>query len=309
MSTTFAPPQGSPVVTPPCAPLQPPLEPTGDSRRGRRPLLLLVAVAALVALGVGALVAVAGGSDEGVSLPAAEPFDLAAAAQTTISSQTVEFDLAVSAGDYGTVSMTGAVDNETRLAKVTTDMSGLLGLDEPMLGDAGLEVLVDGQNDVVYLSAEALSGLLPADSAWISLDLARLAEISGTPLEEMRGQFLVDPADAARMLLDADDVTEVGTETIDGVATMHYRVTVDVADALAASPQLGSELGGADVDLPDAVVYDVWVTEANELRRASVDLDVAGQSVSMVLDLTTTDERLDLEIPTSSFDITSWLDW
>lgn len=289
-----------------------PIEPVDatPSPRRRRGVALVVAVVALLGLGVGALVALtAGGRGDGVALPEAEPFDLAAAAQTTISARTVEFDLTVTAGEFGAVAIAGAVDNETELARVTTDLSSLMGLGQPMPGDGSMELLVDGADDVVYLSAEALSGLLPSESPWISLDLARLAEITGTPLEEMQGQVLVDPAESARMLLEAENVTEVGTETIDGVETKRYQVTVDIAAALAASPQLGGQLDAAGAEVPDTVVYDVWVTADNELRRAAVDLDVAGQSVSMVLDMTTTDEPLDVEIPAESFDITSWLDW
>jgi hypothetical protein len=292
-------------------PPQMPLEPVDAAPPGhRRPVLLVVAVMALVALGVGALAALtAGGRDGGRSLPDAEPFDLAAAAQTTISARTVEFGLSVTAGEFGTMRVDGAVDNETQLARVTTDLSSLMGLGEPMPVETGIELVVDGENDVVYLSAEALSGVLPSESPWISIDLARLAESTGTPLEDMRGQVLVDPAEAARLLLEAENATAVGAETIDGVETTRYQVTVDVAAALAASPQLGGQLDTAGADVPETVVYDVWVTADNELRRAAVDLDVAGRSVSMVLDMTTTDEPLDVELPDESFDITSWLDW
>jgi hypothetical protein len=314
MSTTFAPPTGPVVWAPPASPgadalsLGPSDPPTSPGGR-RRPVALALAVVAVVGLGVAALVALtAGGADQGVTLPDAPAFDLAAAAQSTIEARTVEFDLVVTTGQLGRMSLTGAVDNETQLARVTTDLSRLLGTDG-MLGGATIEVLVDGANDTVYLAADALAGLLPAGSSWISLDLARLAELTGEPLADMRGQILVDPAEAARMLLDADEVDEVGTEIIDGVDTMRYRVTVDVAAALAASPQLGGPLDPAGAELPETIVYDVWVTEANELRRAAVDLVVAGETVSMVLDMTTAEGRLDLEIPADAFDITAWLDW
>ena len=177
-------------------------------------------------LGVGAFVAV--GSSDGDTLPAVEPFSLAAAAQNTIDARSVEFDLTVSAGDLGDVTVAGAVDNETELMSVSADLAALLSLDAAMpVGDGSVELLFDASTGMVYLSADALGDLLPADSAWVSADLGVLAEKSGTSLEEMQNELFVDPAESARLLLDSDNVVEVGSETIDGVDTVHYEVTVD----------------------------------------------------------------------------------
>ena len=318
MNSTYAPPSAPPLWGPPSPAVDIPdvggtPDPPSPSGR-RRPGLLITAVVALVALGVGAFVALGDSSgDAGVALPPAPAFDLAAAAQGTVDARTVEYDLTVSAGDLGGVTVSGALDNETKLATVTADMSTLLDLDGSLPIDGGIELLVDGANGVVYLGADALGGLLPADSAWISIDLAVLAERSGVSLDELRSQFVVDPAASARALLDADNAIELGSEEIDGVAVRHYEVTVDLAAAIAAAPQAAEEfdvdLGQLDAVLPETVTYDVWVTEDNQLRRAAFDVTVADQTVSMVLDMTTSGERLDLQIPADAFDVTSWLDW
>ena len=317
MSTTFAPPSTPPAWGPPSptdgvAAVGMPDAPAPSGRR--RPALLVVAVVALVALGVGAFVALGDSSgDAGVTLPPAEAFDLAAAAQGTVDARTVDYDLTVTAGGLGSVTLSGALDNETKLATVAADMSTLLGLDGSLPIDGGIELLVDGANGVVYLGADALGGLLPADSAWISIDLAVLAERSGVALDDLRSEFVVDPAASAQALLDADNAVELGTEEIDGVTVRHYEVTVDLAAAIAAAPQAAeqfdAELGELDAVLPDTVIYDVWVTEDNQLRRASFDVTVADQTVSMVLDMTTSGEPLDLQVPADAFDVTSWLDW
>jgi hypothetical protein len=268
----------------------------------------------LVALGVGGFVALGDSAgDAGVTLPPAEAFDLAAAAQGTVDARTVEYDLTVTAGGLGSVTVSGAVDNETKLAAVGADMSTLLGLDGSLPIDGEIQLLVDGTDGIVYLGADALGGLLPADSAWISIDLAVLAERSGVSLDDLRSEFVVDPAASAQALLDADNAVELGTEEIDGVTVRHYEVTVDLAAAIAAAPQAAeqfdAELDQLDALLPDTVTYDVWVTEDNQLRRAAFDLTVADQTVSMVLDMTTSSEPLDLQVPTDAFDVTSWLDW
>ena len=266
-----------------------------------------MAVAAIVALAVGALVAVGSSNSDGVALP--EPFSLAAAAQNTIDARSVEFDLTVTAGDLGDVTVAGAIDNETKLVSVSTDLSALLSLDPTLPIDGSIELLFDASTGVVYISADALGGLLPGDSAWVSADLGVLAEESGASLEDIQEKLFVDPAESARMLLDSDNVVEVGNETIDGVDTVHYEVTVDVADAIAALPQAGSKLDEVGVDLPASVTYDVWVTSDNQLRRASFDVTVADQTVAMVLDMRPSDQPLAKQLPTESFDITGLLDW
>jgi hypothetical protein len=124
MTTTFAPPSppvsgsaADPVVWGPPSPGPEPsgqlsFEPAGSPSGRRRPVVLALAVVAVVGLGVAALVALtAGGSERGVPLPEAQPFDLAAAAQTTIEARTVEFELAVTSGAFGAMSLRGAVDN------------------------------------------------------------------------------------------------------------------------------------------------------------------------------------------------------
>ena len=320
MSSTFAPPTGPPVTGASSARLPevqfPEIEPVlaaapiSDGRGRHRPFALAAAVVAVMALGVGAFVAFTGnGSGEGGDV--AEPYSLMAAAQGAVSARTVEFDLTVSAADLAEISVLGAVDNESQLVSVNTDLSSLLALgDMPLpLGDGAMTVLFDGDSGVVYLDAGTLGGFLSQGAAWVSIDLGALAELSGQSLDDLQGGLGFDPTDIARSLLDTENATEVGVETIDGVETKHFEVTVDIAAALAAVPQADIDLTLPDIDLPDTVVYDVWVTADNQLRRVSFDTDIAGQSIAMQLDMTTSDEPSGIELPAESevFDLTGLL--
>jgi hypothetical protein len=301
MTSTFAPPTGPPVTGAPAATL-PEIEPAPATPPGRRrPLALAAAVIAVVALGVGAFVALAGGRSGDVA-EVAEPYSLLAAAESTIAARTVEFDLTVSAADLVDVTVSGAVDNESKIVSVTTDLSSLLALGEmPMsLGGGDMTVLVDGSSGVVYLDAGALGGFLPDGAAWVSIDLGVLAEQSGQSLDDLRSEFALDPTDIARTLLDTDNATEIGADTIDGVETRRFQVTVDLAEALAAVPQAEIDPTLGDIDFPDTVTYDVWITADNQLRRVSFDTEIAGQSISMLLDMTTTGESLGVELPADS---------
>jgi hypothetical protein len=275
--------------------------------------VLAVAVTALLALGIGAAAGMATGGDDAVSARTATAvplFSLASATESTLAARTVEFELTATLPGVGDAAMSGVVDNETGLVAVRGDVSDLLpdtmGTELPLGGEVELIVA----DDVAYVGASGLSELLPIETPWISLDLAVLAEKTGTDSDDLPG-IAIDPRDIAQVLLDADDVTEIGPETIDGEETVRSRVVLDLGDPLASLPEmegaLDEQLDG--VELPETVSYDVWVTADNELRRVALDLDVAGQGVGFVLDLTTSDEPPAVEIPADAFDLTAWLDW
>lgn len=301
MNSTFAPPTGPPVTGSPASALpETELVPVAaPSPRGRRRAFALVATAgAVVAVGLVALVAFAGSrSDDGADV--AEPYSLIAAAENTIAARTVEFDLTISASDLADIAVSGAVDNESQLVSVTTDLSSLLALgDTPIpFGGGEMAVLVDGSTGVLYLDASALGGFLPDNAGWVSIDLSALAEQSGQPLDDVEDEFALDPSDIARSLLDTEDAVEVGVDTIDGVEVRHYEVSVDVAAALAAVPQAELDPAVDDIELPDTITYDVWITADNQLRRVSFGTEIAGQTIGMQLDMTTSDEPLDVELP------------
>jgi hypothetical protein len=300
MTSTFAPPTGPPVTHLSSEP-RGEFEPADAPRGRRRSVALAVAVLGVVALGIGALVALTGDTSNRGDV--AEPYSLIAAAETAIGARTVEFDLSVSAAELAEVTVSGAVDNESQLVSVTTDLSSLLALgDVPMpLGDGGeVALLLDGANGVVYLDASMLGGFLPSDAAWVSIDLGVLAEQGGESLDDLQGDFGFDPSQIAQSLLDADTVTEVGVETIDGVEVKRFRVDVDITAALAAVPQADLDAQLGDIELPDTVGYDVWVTADNQLRRVTFGTEIAGQPISMQLDMTTSNDALGLELPAES---------
>ena len=312
MTSTFAPPTGPPVTGSPASTLpETELVPTAaPSPRGRRGLALVAAAGAVMALGLAALVAFAGsGSGDGADV--AEPYSLIAAAENTIAARTVEFDLTVSASDLAEVTVSGAVDNESQLVSVTTDLSSLLALgDAPIpFGGGDMTVLVDGSTGVVYLDASALGGFLPDSAGWVSIDLGTLAEQSGQALDDLQDEFALDPSDIARSLLDTEDAVEVGVDTIDGVEVRHYEVSVDIAAALATVPQAELDPAIGDIELPDTITYDVWITADNQLRRVSFGTEIAGQTIGMQLDMTTSDESLGIELPADGdvFDLTGLL--
>ncbi|MGQ0843287.1 MAG: hypothetical protein ACT4QF_04050 [Sporichthyaceae bacterium] len=167
----------------------------------------------------------------------------------------------------GTGAFRGGADP---VAQATFDRIEALGMN---LG-GGLEYrLVDRH---AYLKLGEAWQKLPADAGAVQVG----------PLDST---VLTDPMGRLRAMLDTDDVVEVGTETIDGTKTTHYRArtkTVGLLGSASPSPapggevaselekalreRLGSILGGGSPQV------DVWVDERYRARRFVLALPMLG---------------------------------
>jgi hypothetical protein len=126
-----------------------------------------------------------------------------------------------------------------------------------------------------------------------------MKELTGTQLSESS-----DPASAAKVLAAiGDDVTKVGTETVHGVRTTHYRGTVDVA---ASAAKLSDSFAKAAIDKLEAsgvrkLPVDVYLDDQGRLRRLTehVTVTVKGvqDDVTTRIDLYDFGTKVDVQVP------------
>jgi hypothetical protein len=260
-------------------------------------VLLIAGMLAVVALGVAALLSIGRGSTG---------YSLAAAAEQTAAADTLTIDMTMTVGSMGEMTMRASVDQDAQLMTVTMDMGTLLGASAASGEPSGIEMIVDGAGGVIYVAAGALLDEIEGSPTWVSMGLEQLALLNGLTPDDLRGQLSMDPGASAQLLLDADadgSVTQVGVEEIDGEQLMHYQVTVRTADVMAATPQTKQQLdqltamGGV---LPETIVYDVWVTEDDELRRIGFEMPVMNESMRVETTYRSIDEPLDVTIPSGS---------
>lgn len=274
-------------------------EPVAPKRSGRTWALLVAVVAVLVA-GVGAFFLLSGGGDGGDADGAVDgaQYSLAAAAQQAAEARTVTFDMEMEAGPLGALTMTGAADRDAQLMTMSMDMGDVMGI-----GEGSVEMILDVAGGVMYMSADGFGDMMPVQAEWFSIDLATMAEMNGQSLDDLRDEFAFDPTASAALLL-GEDAVELGIEEIDGEQVKHYQVTVDLAAALAATPQAQQQLDesglGLGDELPETIVYDVWVTGDNRLRRMAFELPVMGEELRTRMDFRSVDEPLEVEIPDAS---------
>lgn len=125
--------------------------------------------------------------------------------------------------------------------------------------------VVDG---VVYQKPSGKQrGTVPDGKTWMKIDPARLAKNGSAGRSQVS-----DPAEPVRYLkgVGSEDVTRLGTQTLDGTRTTHYRVSVPVSALSSGNAgqerELRRQLGKSSLPL------DLWLDEQGRLRQESVRL-------------------------------------
>ncbi len=223
-------------------------------------------------------------------------------------------------GESFEITATGGIDGEAEQMEMAMDMGAMLeqlaeaegetlpaGLSEPW------QVVADGSTMYMRAPVFEMMGI----DGWISLT----PEDLGTSSEGMglgAGAYdFTKTLDSLRGVTGEPDV--VGEEEVRGVATTHYRATMDLAEALEQAPddqreqveaaleQLGDGEGLSDVEVP----VDIWIDADDLPRRMRMDMGsflgaagMSGGEMTMTMELFAYGEAVDIEVP-SADDVTS----
>ncbi len=272
-----------------------------------RRLRLLLALAAL-----GAATALVAGC--GATQSSAPPVDdLAQVADRTTDARTASFSMHAeeTLGSRSfTLAATGAFDTTAERARVSVDLSGLaqaLGGLGQMLG-AGLGDPADWKLDAiregtqVYVSSPLLRPALPSGKSWVTGDVAELARAHGLELGQLGSLGGSDPGDVLGLLrATSGGLERVGTDTMRGVQTTHYRAALDpkkvarLAATKAGPGALDTILAAIEHAGLDEIPIDVWVDGDSLLRRLDASVSRTGGGSSSASKLSV--ELFDYGVP------------
>jgi hypothetical protein len=271
------------------------------------------------ALAVAATAAVTAGCGGGSTNSAVQLDPVSAAASKTQNEGAVRVHLRmVVSGKGQKVRMrgTGAFDGDSaELSFKLGSMPGRMGLPSGAASMAQLahttmkEVALEQNGDyVIYLRIPLLSSELPGGKAWVKLDLSELGKSEGIDLGQLTSGGQLQPNDLLGMLEgEGARVQTVGPATIDGVATTHYRVTIDLAKALESSGLTSPMLK----DLAGRVKTasgNVWIGKDGLVRRVQFAYGVPRKAmrIAMTMDLYDYGAQISVAAPPSSavFDAT-----
>jgi hypothetical protein len=259
------PPESNPFAVPPQFPAPAPVspempvlgEPTPAKKRTGRWVAIAVVVLLLAAGGV---VLATRKSDAGYSLKAA--------AKVAGAATNVAFETTTDSGT-GPITMKGRMDTAAKLMTGTAKINAL--------GDQEVTYFFDLSKLVMYMDASAFgTGAGAPPTKWVSLDLTIVPGLKDA-FQSFAGG---NPLEAARLFTDANEVKVVGVESVNGESLKHYAVTVLTADLKVKAPDLFKQFDKNGVKFPDQVVYDVWVSKDNQLRRVKYEMKINDQTVS-----------------------------
>jgi hypothetical protein len=204
-----------------------------------------------------------GGSDEESSTPP-QNASSAPLAQTATATGTESSRVFVDASVGGhRVTGKGVYDYGSDEGELSLDLGGLGGLGEVDL------VLADR---VAYYRLPLGLQLLAGGKSWARIDLGMLGE--ATEFEDMAPGDEIDPGLYLRWLRQAGlAVDEIGTESVRGVETTHYRTEAQEA------------------------TIDVWVGEDGRVRRIQPEVEVQDGHAEITLELYDFGVEVDAEAP------------
>ena len=284
---------------------------------------LLAPIVALVVL-LGVVASGCGGSQ--VAIPELSSFTTVA--KTSASSDSAQFELSVELtlpgiGESLSFTAEGGFDTPDRRSRIAVDLSSLAKLMAqagPLLGgtvtgdladsdpeDWKLDAIVDG--DVVYVRFPPIAEELPAGKTWIKGDAKDFSKTGTAGLDQAGSLSGIDPRDVFGVLQAVSGTIEsVGSEDVRGVATSHYRATLDPAKISALLPAgQRQSFGGIDEAAKQAglsdLPIDVWIDADGRVRKLSIELDAkmpgSDQSLqaSLVVEVYDYGVPLELELP------------
>ena len=152
--------------------------------------------------------------------------------------------------------------------------------------------IVDG---VVYQRNEQMTAAFGGGATWLAIDPEAVGgEFSGMISETSTG----DPSEVLDVLRDVADVTEVGEEEVNGVATTRYEATVTQRALLEGADADPAEFEGYGVDLDAPSTITVWIDGEGLPRRIAYDATLSdGVSVSSTHDVLAYDVDVAVEAP------------
>lgn len=201
---------------------------------------------------------------------------VASAYQTTMNARTAKTTMTTQVGiGNASVPMTanGVLDFANRSADLTEQLPGAGTTAETRFVNGMLYEHVP--NDAI----KQLSGGKP----WISIDLAKLSGQGNGSLQQLMTDTPSDPSTVLGYLRGAGaQVTTVGPDTVDGTATTHYQVTIDLDKAAAGqNAQTQQGIQALEQELGSHTLpAQVWIDDQGRLRKIMMKEELRGTPTS-----------------------------
>jgi len=231
---------------------------------------------------------------------------LASAGAAVIEAGSARMTMTMEAAEISLVAE-GVFDFVNQRGSLTMDMSAAVA---GIPGDPGgfvIDTITDGT--IIYMRMPFLAGLgVPgvSEDTWLRMDLESIGELSGLDLTQLT-TLNQDPTQFLTYFESlVGEIDIVGTETIDGVDTIHYRGTVDMRAVLEAAGAVTDP--AAFEELLDAIGsetqdIDAWIDDDGLLRQMKTTVpDGTGGVATIRITMSDYGTEVDIAPPAESVD-------
>jgi hypothetical protein len=264
------------------------------TRRSSAPRLLGAMTALLLVVAVVAAVVVNGNG--------ATPKQRLASAATAVQDEPFAFELRMSGGVAASplpieFMVSGAVDPATKRTRAEMDLGALL----PAGSGAPSKLAFIADGDVLYLQLPAAAAAGAGGKPWMKVDASSLTK--GLSGGSGALPSSTNPLDSFEKLRAVDaKIEDLGTETVRGTKTTHFRTHLDLAKAITdlpadRRPPIDDAVLSSFKDVP----ADVWLDDQDRPRRQQMRFDLAGAgqpgTLTMTVEAFDYGKAVDIEVP------------
>jgi hypothetical protein len=246
---------------------------------------LATALAAFAAVGalIAGAVAMSGCGASATLDPIARAAEVSSQQSGARIAMTMQFSApALGGGASYTITADGSFDEKARSGEMTMDLSQIPGLSALPGGAGNGQIQMVFLYPVIYMNMPFLAGRLPEGKTWMKLDITKAASAAGIDASSLSS---IEQSDPTRFLdylrSSSGGVISLGGATVDGVATTHYRATLQLSRILASLP--GGEQAAAKTALEKlgtagAIPVEVWIDAQSRVRRMQMAFSGLGAS-------------------------------
>jgi hypothetical protein len=170
----------------------------------------------------------------------------------------------------------GIVSRATGAASMHFTFQFPLALSSAFGTSPSMDMIVQSKPELVmYMRSPIFAHSLPAAKSWMKMDLKKLASMKGVHLGSLQQLNQTDPTQSLDYLTGATKSRELGYDTVRGVFTKHYAVTLDLGRLASRNKQLRPVLKQLHRMMGTKIPAEAWVDSNGLLRKLTFNFTLA----------------------------------
>jgi hypothetical protein len=193
----------------------------------------------------------------------------------------------------------GTIDPRGHRGKLRMDMSGLSSLAPGKLSASDLHVDEVLDNVVIYMRSPLFQKQLPGGKQWMKMDMSKVGRSFGLDFSQLGGTDPTQSLDQLRSV--SGKVEKLGSATVRGVRTTHYRTRVDLnryPDLVRPAQRTAAKAGVKRLIAmigTSSYPAEIWIDARKRVRRV-------GMSMSFKLPNAPGDQRMSFKMVEDLYD-------